>query len=189
LPKTKITETELIQILQTGSEEAFDILYQNYSAAIFGVIIRVVQNRELAEDITQETFIKIWNNFSAFDASKGKLYTWMLNIARNNSIDALRSKQEKMAQQNQELENSVYTIDQQNHSKMSEETIGLKSLVNQLPEEQREIVEKMYFLGYSQSEISKDFGIPLGTVKTRARQAISKLRTIFGHTKLGGNND
>ena len=189
MPKTKISETELIQILQTGSEESFDILYQNYSAAIFGVISRVIQNRELAEDLTQETFIKIWNNFSSFDPSKGRLYTWMLNIARNISIDALRSKQEKIAQQNQELENSVYIIDQQHHSKMSEETIGLKSLVNHLPEEQREIVEKMYFLGYSQSEISKDFDIPLGTVKTRARQAIQKLRTVFGHNKLGGNND
>jgi RNA polymerase sigma-70 factor (ECF subfamily) len=186
LTRTLISEEELIQVLNTGTEEAFDLLYKNYSAAIFGSILKIVQNKELAEDLTQESFIKIWNNFSSFDASKGRLYTWMLHIARNTSIDALKSKQERNNQQNQDLQNSVYTVDQQYQTNVSTDSIGLKKILEALPKEQMEILQKMYFEGYTQAEIAKDFEIPLGTVKTRARLAIQKLRYVFNNSRKGG---
>lgn len=183
-----ISEEELIQVLNTRTEAAFDILYANYSATIFGSILKIVSNKELAEDLTQESFIKIWNNFSSYDASKGKLYTWMLNIARNTSIDALKSKQERNSLQNQDIENSVYVIDQQYQTDINTDGIGLKKMVDALPKEQMEILQKMYFEGYTQSEIAQDFNIPLGTVKTRARQAILKLRGVFNQYKKGGTS-
>ncbi len=181
-----ISEEDLILVLNTGTESAFNLLYTNYSAAIFGSILKIVHNRELAEDITQESFLKIWNNFSSYDSAKGKLYTWMLNIARNTAIDALKSKQERNSLQNQNIENSVYVIDQQYQTDFNPDRIGLKKMVEALPKDQLEILQKMYFEGYTQSEIAKDFEIPLGTVKTRARQAILKLRGIFDEKQKGG---
>jgi RNA polymerase sigma-70 factor (ECF subfamily) len=186
LARKIISEEDLIQVLNTGTEEAFDILYKNYAAAIFGSILKIVQNRELAEDLLQECFVKIWNNFNTFDSNKGRLYTWMLNIARNTSIDALKSKQERNSQQNQELENSVYTIDQQYQTNTNIDSIGLKRIVEALPEDQMEVLQKMYFEGFTQTEIADTLGIPLGTVKTRARQAIQKLRSVFGQSRKGG---
>lgn len=181
-----ISEEDLILVLNTGTEAAFNLLYNNYSASIFGSILKIVNNRELAEDITQESFVKIWNNFSSYDSSKGKLYTWMLNIARNTAIDALKSKQERNSLQNQDIENSVYIIDQQYQTDFNTDGIGLKKMVEALPKDQLEILQKMYFEGYTQSEIAKDFEIPLGTVKTKARQAILKLRGVFNEKQKGG---
>ncbi|MDZ4667483.1 MAG: sigma-70 family RNA polymerase sigma factor [bacterium] len=181
-----ISEQELIKILRTGEESAFDVLYRNYAPAIFGLILNIVKNREQAEEITQDSFVKIWNNFSTYSESKGRVYTWMLNIARNLAIDFIRSKQERMSQKNQDLEISVYQIDQQGQSNIPVDEIGLKNLVGELSVDQKVIIEKMYFQGYSQSEISEELEIPLGTVKTRARQAIMKLRFVFGLNSKGG---
>ena len=91
----KYNEGELVLRLQHQDQQAFSYLYDNYSAALNGIIYRMVENRELAEDILQEVFIKIWNNILHYDAGKGRLFTWMLNIARNLTIDTLRSKSYK----------------------------------------------------------------------------------------------
>lgn len=186
MTKKVISEEDLILVLKTGTESAFDLLYENYSDAIFGIILKIVKNRELAEDILQESFLKIWNNFSTFDSNKGRLYTWMLNIARNSAIDALKSKQERNSLQNQELESSVYTIDQQYQTQTNTDKIGLKKIVESLPKDEMEILQKMYFEGFTQAEIADSMEIPLGTVKTRARQAIQKLRSVFGKSEKGG---
>jgi RNA polymerase sigma-70 factor, ECF subfamily len=98
----KYTEDELVMLLKGKNEQAFAYLYDNYSAAINGVIYRMVDNVELAEDVLQETFVKIWNNLSNYDPLKGRLFTWMINIAKNLAIDTLRSKgfkkQQKISQ-------------------------------------------------------------------------------------------
>ena len=186
MAKTKLTEQELLKLLQKKSEQGFDYLYKNYAPALLGAIFRIVNDKTLAEDILQEAFMKIWNNVPFYDESKGKLYTWMLNICKNLAIDKQRSKQEKVTRENLDLENSVYTIDQQKQTEFSPEIIGLKRLVADLPIEQKNVIEKMYFLGYSQKEIAEELNIPLGTVKSKARQAITRLRFVFGLDKNGG---
>lgn len=175
----KHSEEELVILLQNKDQKAFSYLYDNYAGALNGVIYRMVENRELAEDILQEAFIKIWNNFSNYDHLKGRLFTWMLNITRNLTIDTLRSKGYKKQTKISSDENSVsnYTDD----SKVAErfDSMGLRKQLVNLKPEQRSIIDLAYFNGYTQDEISKELGIPLGTVKTRMRTAILELRKIL----------
>ncbi len=175
----KYSEEELVLLLQARDQQAFSYLYDNYAAALNGIIYRMVEERELAEDILQEAFIKIWNNFSSYDTGKGRLFTWMLNLTRNLTIDTLRSKGYKKQGKISGDENSVsnYTDD----SKIAEkfDAMGLRKQLVNLKPEQRAIIDLAYFNGYTQDEISKEMGIPLGTVKTRMRTAILELRKML----------
>lgn len=174
----KYTEEELVLQLQGRSQQAFSYLYDNYAAALNGVIVRLVDDATLAEDILQEAFLKIWNNFSSYDATKGRLFTWMVNITRNLTIDTLRSKGYKKQQQISADENSVsnYT---DGTGKEKFDALGIKNQLASLKPEQRSIIDMAYFGGYTQEEISKETGVPLGTVKTRMRTAILELRKLI----------
>jgi RNA polymerase sigma-70 factor, ECF subfamily len=182
--RVQIAENELVGLLRSGSEKGFHILYDNYSAALYGVIGRMVENKELAEDLLQECFVKIWNNISMYDESKGRLFTWMINMARNLCIDKLRSKDYNNSLKNRDIDGTVHIYDQQQSSQHNPDHIGLRKIVGQLQPEQARIIELMYFKGYTQSEIAEEFSIPLGTVKTRARAALGKLRSLFAEPKM-----
>jgi RNA polymerase sigma-70 factor (ECF subfamily) len=180
LPDTlKYSEEELVLLLQNQNQQAFAYLYDNYSAALNGIIYRMVENRELAEDILQEAFVKIWNNFSSYDTGKGRLFTWMLNITRNLTIDTLRSKGYKKQAKISSDENSVDNLS--DDAKVAErfDAMGIRKQLVNLKPEQRSIIDLAYFNGYTQDEISKEMGIPLGTVKTRMRAAILELRKML----------
>jgi RNA polymerase sigma-70 factor (ECF subfamily) len=169
-------EEELVYLLQNQDQSAFSYLYDNYAAALNGTIYRMVEDIQLSEDILQEAFIKIWNNFKQYDSSKGRLFTWMVNITRNLTIDTLRSKGYKKQQKISQDENSVSTYQDKNIQADRFDSIGLRKQVGTLKPDQREIIDLAYFNGYTQEEISKHMGIPLGTVKTRMRTAIMELR-------------
>ena len=171
-------QDELIILIRAQNQKAFAYLYDNYSKALFGVIDSIINNQEESEDVLQNTFLKIWNNFDSYDASKGRLYTWMLNIARNLAIDSTRSKHEKIKNKIQEATDFVYHKNNLYTEDMAHETIGLKRMVDSLKENQREIIDLSYYQGYTQEEISKKLNIPLGTVKTNVRQALLKLRSF-----------
>ncbi len=175
----KFTEEELVASLKNGDQNALGFLYHNYSSALFGAITRIVESQENAEDVLQEAFVKIWKNISSYDKSKGKLYTWLINIARNTAIDSLRVKGYKMKNQIQSLDNSVRSINKQYSTTIHPDHIGLKTLVSKMKPEYKQLIDKLYFEGYTQEEVAKEFNIPLGTVKTRIRAAISQLREIF----------
>jgi len=174
---TKYNETELVFLLQKRDMSAYTYLYENYSGALRSVILNIVNEEELANDVLQEVFIKIWRQIDHYDPLKGRLFTWMLNISRNAAIDTVRSKSFQNSRQNRELTEDVYTAG--GSSEMNTDQIGLRKLVNQLKEEYRVLVELSYFQGYTQDEISKATGIPLGTVKTRLRTALIQLRKII----------
>ena len=171
-------QDELIILIRARNQKAFAYLYDNYSKALFGVIDSIINNQEESEDVLQNTFLKIWNNFDSYDASKGRLYTWMLNIARNLAIDSTRSKHEKIKNKIQEATDFVYHKNNLYTEDMAHETIGLKRMVDSLKDNQREIIDLSYYQGYTQEEISKKLNIPLGTVKTNVRQALLKLRSF-----------
>ncbi len=174
--KKTYNEEELVYLLQNQDQSAFSYLYDNYAAALNGTIYRMVEDIQLSEDILQEAFIKIWNNFKQYDSSKGRLFTWMVNITRNLTIDTLRSKGYKKQQKISQDENSVSTYQDKNIPTDRFDTIGLRKQVSALKADQKEIIDLAYFNGYTQEEISKHMGIPLGTVKTRMRTAIMELR-------------
>ena len=175
----KYSEEELVMLLKSHDQDAFAYLYDNYSAALNGIIYRMVENKELAEDILQEAFVKIWNNFTNYDTGKGRLFTWMLNITRNLTIDTLRSKGYKKQQKISSDENSVSNITDENFGADKFDTIGIRKQLANLKPEQRSIIDLAYFNGYTQDEISKEMGLPLGTVKTRMRSAILELRKLL----------
>ena len=176
---THNSEEELVSLLKSKDARAYSLLYDSYSGALFGVISKVVNAEEIAEDILQEVFIKIWKNIDFYDASKGRLFTWMLNIARNASIDYSRSKQSKIDGKLQHLENSRYEVNQSNVLQNNTDVIGIKEQVAKLKEDHRVLIDLLYFGGYTQEDAAKELNIPLGTVKTRVRAAIVKLKETF----------
>ncbi len=165
---------ELVMLLKQRQQFAFSYLYDNYSAALHTIILNIVSDHELASDVLQEVFVKIWKQIESYDDSKGRLFTWMLNISRNASIDMVRSKAFQNSQQNRELTESVY--DSGGSTRVDTDQIGLRKIVHQLKDEYKVLIELSYFQGYTQDEISKMLGIPLGTVKTRLRSALIQLR-------------
>lgn len=175
----KYSEEELIQLLKTGDESAFSYLYDHYSGALFGVIFKITGDQPLAEDILQEAFVKIWNNFSSYDSSKGRLFTWMLNITRNLTIDTLRSKSYKKQSKIQGSENAVNYAGSNVNENERFDAMGIRKQTSLLKEDQKQIIDMAYFDGFTQEEISKKLGIPLGTVKTRMRAAISVLKKLL----------
>lgn len=159
-------------------QEGLEILYDNYSSALYGVIQRIVANDEIAEDVLQETFIKIWNNFPQYDKAKGRLFTWMINIARNSALDKVRSREFVSQRKNRELTNAV-TMSEAGVFSYNPDTIGLREMVGRLEGEYRQVIELLFFAGLTQAEAAEKLNIPLGTVKTRSRAALQKLKSGF----------
>jgi len=153
-------------------------LYNQYAEAMLGVCYRYTKSLADAEDVLQETFLKIWNNFSQYDKTKGKLFTWIVNIARNLAIDFTRSKGFKNQQKNLDVDKIVSFIDSRRSTSFNPDQVGLKKLLDNLKPEQREILDLVYFNGYTQAEVAEELNIPLGTVKTRIRMALIQLRSI-----------
>ena len=173
------TEPNLIALLQNGDNDGYEKLYDNYSPMLFGIICRIVGNNEDAENLLQDCFIKIWRNIQQYDAAKGRFATWLINIARNTAIDFTRSKVYIHRLKNQTVDNIV-SYRQELTTALHTDAIGLRQIVvNTLTPQCREVIEWMYFEGYTQQEISEIFNIPLGTVKTRARMGLIALREYF----------
>ena len=168
------TESELVALLKQRTRTAFSYLYDNYAPALYSVIFSVLQDKELANDVLQEVFIKVWKQIDQYNPEKGRLFTWLVNVSRNASIDTLRSRSYQDQRQNRELTSNVYTA--AGSTNIETDKIGLRKIVNNLKEEYKVLVELAYFQGYTQDEISKFLNIPLGTVKTRLRSALIQLK-------------
>ncbi len=171
-----MTQDQLIQGLANGDTQAIAWLYDHYGAALFGIILRIVKDQELAENLLQDTFVKIWKAGSTFDAQKAGLFAWMQRIARNTAIDATRSAVFKQRAETTEADNLVY---RQEESAFNPDHIGIREILGKLDDKYRILIEKAYFEGYTQQELEEELGIPLGTVKTRMRQAMQMLRQLL----------
>ena len=178
-PKTKYSEQELVVLLKEQNNDAFNYLYDHYSGALFTIINQIVSDKDTASDVMQEVFVNIWRKINTYDAGKGRLFTWMLNIARNAAIDKVRSKGYRDNQKNQSMtENESSGMAMSTNPMVND--VGLKKVLTKLNEEHRKLVDLSYFQGFTHEEIAKMMGIPLGTVKTRIRTAISQLRKMIG---------
>ncbi|MFN0204460.1 MAG: RNA polymerase sigma factor [Bacteroidia bacterium] len=174
-------ERALISLLKSKNKEVIEILYDRYGGALLGVAEKIMKSEALGEDVLQEAFVKIWLNAESYDSSKGRLFTWMLNITRNLAIDKLKSKHYKQSLQTDSAE-AAMNVSENNDSDsiLGEEGIGLQEVLNQLKPDQRQLIELMYFSGYTQAEISEELNMPLGTVKTKMRAAMLVLRKHYG---------
>lgn len=169
-------EKELIAGLRAKDRKTVDYLYENYSRALFTVISRIITDQEIAEEVFHDAFIKITKKVDSYDESKGRLYTWMANICRNAAIDRTRSKEFSQDSKTNTIDDYVYGLEANGGTVEFTDGIGVKELMNHLNTEQRFVIECMYFKGYTHSEISEEFDIPLGTVKSRIRAALVMLK-------------
>mgnify|MGYP005751731905 FL=1 len=169
-------EDQLIQGLRARDKKTVDYLYEKYSRALLGVIFRIISDQDIAEEVFHDAFIKITLKIDSYEESKGRLYTWMANICRNSAIDKLRSKEISQSSKTNGIDDFVYGLESQSGTEEHVEGIGVKELMNELNEDQKFVIEYIYFKGYTHSEISEEFEIPLGTVKSRVRAALLVLK-------------
>ncbi len=173
------TENELVASLKNRNNNAYKHLYTHYRGSLFSIINQIIPDTETANDVLQEVFITVWNNIDKYNAEKGRLYTWLLNLTRNTAINKTRSKNYKSFQKNDDIGNYVNSLEGKNAYQLNINQIGLRKEVSKLKEEFRSVIELAYFNGFTQEEISKALNIPLGTVKTRLRGAMIVLRKQF----------
>lgn len=171
---------KLIELLQKKDQKAFSKLYEMYAESTYGIIYNIVLDTDLAEEILQDVFIKIWEKAESYSPSKGRFFTWVLNIARNASIDKLRSKSFKNSKKNLDADNFVNTLEDNDNLSNKTDTIGLRNFVKMLEPLCIKVIDLLYFKGYTQAEASKHLEIPLGTIKTRNRNCLKALRENMG---------
>lgn len=174
-----MTQEELLPLLVRKEERAFTQLYDMYSKSLFSIITNLINDREEAEDVLQEVFVKIWKNIETYNQSKGRLYTWMLNITRNTAIDKLRSKGYNNSQKNLSSDNFVHLLDDSNKLTNKIDSIGLRDFVNKLKPKCIQLIDLLFFKGFTQQEASEELVIPLGTVKTQNRMCMNDLRNFL----------
>ncbi|MCS4436120.1 RNA polymerase sigma factor [Aquiflexum gelatinilyticum] len=173
-------EPQLIAGLRAKDRKTIEYLYDKYSKALFTVISRIIIDKDIAEEVFHDAFIKITRKIDSYEESKGRLYTWMANICRNAAIDRTRSKEFSNSSKTNTIDDYVYGLESASGTSDLVDAIGVKELLDDLNEEQRFMVECIYFKGYTHSEVSEEFDIPLGTVKSRIRAAINVLKKNLG---------
>lgn len=172
-------EEELVIALKKHESDAYSYLYMNYRGSLYNTILQIIPGEETAKDVLQEVFVTVWQNIDKYDAEKGRLFTWLLKITRNGAINKTRSKIYKSQVKNTNIDNYVNYIEEKQPQQQNINKIGLRKQVHLLREEYRNVVELSYFNGFTQEEIAKALDIPLGTVKTRLRNALIELRKQF----------
>lgn len=173
---SKISDEEIVALLRNKNKQGISLLYSNYSRLLFGVIYRIVKQQDLSENVMQDAFLKVWNNIHQYDASKGRFPAWVMNIARNAAIDLVRSKGYRKSSNTSGVEPGM---EQQFSAEMNVDHIGVRDVVQKLDPKHRQLIELLYFEGYTQAEVSDELDIPLGTVKSRVRKAFSDLRVLL----------
>jgi RNA polymerase sigma-70 factor, ECF subfamily len=170
-----IATYDLVELLRQKNRDGYNQLYERYADTLYGIICKIVTDAPTAEDILQEIFVKVWKNINNYSAEKGSFFTWLLNITRYTAIDYLRSKQHKQkiktqtTTDNEYIQETIYTVSNVENS-------NIRGLVAKLEPKYREVIDLVYFWGYTQDEVSKILDIPLGTVKTRSRMGLKLLR-------------
>jgi RNA polymerase sigma-70 factor, ECF subfamily len=179
---TQVDRETLVQMVKSKSERGFNILYDNYCGALYGILIRFVLRRDVADDLLQDVFLKIWKNIDCFDPQKGTLFTWMLNITRNQAIDYLRSSCHR--RQMLHVNNDLFSLHKDYFGSVDAnnrllEIKDIKGKVRQLDPKYAEVIDLIFFYGCTQEQTARIMKLPLGTVKTRARKALGILKILY----------
>jgi RNA polymerase sigma-70 factor (ECF subfamily) len=182
LEQAQITDVELLKAIVREDETALAKLYDRYRVILFGLLMRILNSREEAEDVLQEVFLQVWRRAADFDEDRGRVFTWLVTLARSRGIDRLRSlaARNRVAQAGAR-EASEEVSDAAADTFRSEQRSLMASALAQLPDEQKRALMLAYFDGLTQSEIATKLDAPLGTVKTRMRSGLSKLRELLGN--------
>lgn len=175
-------DVELMAELAAGSVYALERLYDRYSALVFSVSVRILRDSQLAEDVVQEVFLRLWRQPASFDPARGRFISWLMSVTRNRSLDEQRRITRRLRVEERD-EDPVRDLpggdrldDPQVGLELSEQRAAVRAAMTRLPPAQREVIELAYFGGLTQIEIAERTGDPLGTVKTRIRLGMRKLR-------------
>ena len=166
-------------------------LYQRYSAMVYGLAMRVLQNQTLAEEVTQDVFMKLWHKPTRWNPALGKLSSWLLATTRNAAIDRVRYEQRRPKRATASVEEMVHLASEERGVNDPAWVDGqlLGQLLTRLPNEQRELIELAFYQGYTHSELSERLNMPLGTVKTRLRAGLKRLRALWHAAEQSGLNE
>lgn len=170
------TEHQLVALLKERDNKAFEYLYDNYSGALYNIVMQILNDVDLSNDVLQDVFVNIWRKIESYDSLKGRLFTWMLNITRNAAIDVLRSRSYQNSQKNQSISDQTESDTGLKTLQLNVDNIGVRKMLEKLKVEHRVLIELAYFKGYTHEEIAEIESIPLGTVKTRIRSGLIQLR-------------
>jgi RNA polymerase sigma-70 factor (ECF subfamily) len=178
-------DERLVEALEGRDERALEALYNRYGDYVYSVCLRMVGDVQLAEDLSQEVFLRLWRRPDLYDMSRGRFLTWLLSVARNRAIDERRSRGRRFrfesppSETSEEMLASAPTGEERDVAVVSEERVVVQKALATLPPEQRLAIQLAYFGGYTQQEIAQGLHQPLGTVKTRIRLGLQKLRLVL----------
>jgi RNA polymerase sigma-70 factor (ECF subfamily) len=178
--QAQTTDVELLQAVALGDEHALAHIYDRYRLILFGLLVRILNSREEAEDVLQEVFLQVWRRAADFDEKRGRPFTWLVTLARSRAIDRWRalSSRERVALAGAREESEQISDAASDAIRAEQRGLVINALA-QLPDEQKRALMLAYFDGLTQSEIATRLGAPLGTVKTRMRAGMSKLRELL----------
>lgn len=172
-----LLEKHIVELLAERNEKAISLLYDNYSDTLFGVAYKVVKDEDLAQDVLQESFVKIWKKADSYDPAKAKLFTWLFRITRNTAIDKLRSISTKSDKEIQIDVSDVYNL---GHEGIRPELMDVQENLDKIEPKYQIVLEALFFQGMTQQEASEELDIPLGTVKSRLKIGLRELRKVYG---------
>ncbi|MFN2261746.1 MAG: RNA polymerase sigma factor [Psychroflexus sp.] len=166
----------LIIQLKEKNQVAFSQIYDMYAENIHGIIYNIVKDVEIAEEVVQDVFMKVWEKSDSYSAEKGRFFTWLLNISRNAAIDKVRSKAYKNQNKNSDFDDFSFFIKDSEDLDRKSEGFGLEKFVKKLKPMCVKIIDLLFFKGYTQKEASETLDVPIGTVKSRNRNCLNSLR-------------
>ena len=169
----------LVEKFRKNDVAAFEKIYRMYGNSMHGVILQIVKNDEIAEEVLQDVFLKAWVNAKTYSPEKGRIFTWLLNIARNAAIDKVRSKSYKKQSKNYDSDFIVDIFVAHDDLNQQVNAIGLKTFVENIGDMCKSLIDHLYFRGFTQEACAKELNIPVGTVKTNIRKCILKLRKLI----------
>ncbi len=175
-------DTQLMRRIQQREEPALSELYRRYGALVYSVAYRVVQNNGLAEEVVQDTFLKVWTQVHTWDETRGKLTTWLLTITRYGAIDRLRQEQRRGTSNAVALDDFIQWLGSTDDTSKTDGE-QMRRLLEKLPADQRQAIELAFFQGMSHVELAAHLKLPLGTVKTRVRTGLQRLRSLWQATE------
>lgn len=180
--KTAQPDLHLIQRIVRQDQSALLALYRAYAGLVYGLALRVLENPGLAEEVTQDIFLKVWQNPERWNPSLGQFSSWLLTVTRNAAIDRLRKERHNYTYQFEQAEHHTASTHNDDSSWYDHQL--LVTLLRELPPEQRQLIELAFYQGYTHAELAEKLSLPLGTVKTRLRSGLQKLRALWESTEL-----
>ena len=169
-------EKEIVNLLGNGDQKAMSLLYNNYADSLYGVILKIITDEDLAQDVLQETFIKVWKKAKTYDSNKARLFTWLYRIAYNTAIDKVRSKTKKDKKEVQIENSNVYKLTSKG---LNQDVIDIKTHLKTIDEKYQTVINALFFEGMTQQEASDELNIPLGTIKSRLKIGLRELKKIY----------